>query len=312
MFLEEEENKEYDENAWFSGDTSAFIEHIMREDEENEKKFQKEKEEKIKKAYEEFKKSLGIYVCTNCGYVIDETKPQKPDGKFKKIVSRLKKCPYCGAIVNSKLFKKVTKEQLDKLVYETKKKKANRSRMVKISLNKMQNDLEKINQDLTDDLNSGKISPENYATLMINLSYNIYRYYSRDENIKLFFSEIRDYAYTNSKNALSRKYSIEKVEYKLEDLLNEYNKEDDINYLIYSKKIEQNHLKTCKDDERNEIADRIKEIDDKISKINSLDKDINLQKKYVNQVTKINDKVYDNITVNNESDFKKKLRQTNS
>lgn len=307
--LEEEKNEEYDENAWYSGNTSAFIDHIMKEEEQNSINIQKEREEKIKKAYEEFKNSLGIYVCTNCGYVIDETKPQGKDGKLKKITSKLKKCPYCGAVVTSTLFKKVTKEQLKKLVAETKKKKNIKKANVKVSLDKMRKELEKVNDELTSDLNNGKISPENYSRLMVNLSYNIYKYYAKDEDIKLFFSEVRDFAYTNSKNALSRKYSIEKVDDKLDDLLNDYEKEKDLKYLMYSKKIEQEHLKNCTDEERESLENNIQNIEDNIYK---LDKSVEGQKRYNENVQKIEDKAYDNLKDRNTAAFKKRLRQSSN
>lgn len=287
----------------------AFIEHIMKEDEQNRINAQKEREEKIKKAYEEFKNSLGIYVCTNCGYVIDETKPQGKDGKLKKITSKLKKCPYCGAVVTSTLLKKVTKEQLKKLVAETKKKKNIKKANVKVSLDKMRKELEKVNDELTSDLNNGKISPENYSRLMVNLSYNIYKYYAKDEDINLFFSEVRDFAYTNSKNALSKKYSIQKVDDELNDLLDDYDKEKDLKYLLYSKKIEQEHLKNCTDEERESLELSIQNIDDKIY---NLEQNIKVQEGYNKNVEKIEDKAYDNLKDRNTDAFKKRLKQASN
>lgn len=306
---EDEKKEEFDENAWYSGNTAAFIDHIMKEDEEKRVKLEEERKEKIKKAYEEFKASLGIYVCTNCGYVIDETKPIGKDGKLKKIVSKIKKCPYCGVPVTPKLFKKVTKDQLKKLVAETKNKKKLKKNNVKISLDKMRKELEKINDELTSDLNNGKISPENYSRLMINLSYNIYKYYTKDEDIKLFFSEVRDFAYNNSKNALSRIYSMEKVDYKLDDLLNDYEKEKDLQYLLYSKKIEQEHLKNCSDDERKILENNIQDIEKNITELES---NIAGQKRYKESTEKIEDKAYNRLEDINNENFKKRLRQSSN
>lgn len=188
-----------------------------------------EEDEKKEKPY-----PLIIVQCLKCGYIIDENEAEpKPDEEIP-YKDRIK-CPKCKNKAKFKAIKdKEEKEKILKAAKEkAEKEKREKLRFIKLTLKKLQEDLEKLREELEEDLNSGKITPERYAALMINITFNMYKYYRHDDRMEMFFSEFREYAYGVSENVLKKHYEEQELDEKLNEILVEYEqvKEFDMIYL---------------------------------------------------------------------------------
>lgn len=223
-----EENRPRKTRADFSTDSEWWTykithpQEFMENDEENE-----EKDEQ--KPY-----PLIIVQCLKCGYIIDENEAEpKPDEEIP-YKDRIK-CPKCKNKAKFKAIKdKEEKEKILKAEKEKKEKeKREKLRFIKLTLKKLQKDLEELREELEEDLNAGKITPERYSALMINLTFNMYKYYRHDDRMEMFFSEFREYAYGVADNVLKKHYEEQELDEKLNEILVEYEqvKEFDIIYL---------------------------------------------------------------------------------
>ena len=77
---------------------------------------------------------------------------------------------------------------------------------------------------------------------MINLTFNMYKYYRHDDRFNAFYSSFRNFAYETSKNVLKNYYEKEKLEETLDDILKEYEqvKQFDMVYLDNSLEFSKN------------------------------------------------------------------------
>ncbi len=231
---------------------------------------------------------LLIVECMNCKNIIDENelKP-KPDTSIP--YDKRLRCPKCGKRRFKVIKSKEEKEKIEKKrKEEEKKKKKNDMKLLVATLKKIRIELEDIRDDLMEDLDSGKITPARFAALLINLTANVYKYYRKDDNVSLYWSTFRDFAYETSKNVLEREYESEKLDDVLSKLLNEYKdvQDFDLKYLNYSKDFLARSLA-----DYNEAMDR-EELEHDLSDI---ERKIELQEKYnekVKDIEKSNTKEY--------------------
>ena len=192
--------------------------------------------------------------------------------------------PKCGKRRFKVIKSKEEKEKIEKKRKEEEKKK-NDMKLLVATLKKIRIELEDIRDDLMEDLDSGKITPARFAALLINLTANVYKYYRKDDNVSLYWSTFRDFAYETSKNVLEREYESEKLDDVLSKLLNEYKdvQDFDLKYLNYSKDFLARSLA-----DYNEAMDR-EELEHDLSDI---ERKIELQEKY-------NEKVKDTLVFQN-------------
>lgn len=228
----EEGNKSKKTRTDFSTDSEWWTYKITHPDEFRDNNEEKEEEEE-KKPY-----PLLIVQCQNkdCGYIIDENELNpKPDEEIP--YEKRLRCPKCGGRKFKNIKNKEEKEKIIKAQEEKEKKdKKDKIRFIKITLKKLQDELKKLREELEEELESGKITPERYAALMINLTFNMYKYYRHDDRMEMFFSEFREYAYGVSDNVLKKYYDEQELDEKRNAILLEYDevKEFDIIYLNHS------------------------------------------------------------------------------
>lgn len=145
-----------------------FIEQTKKEKEERQKL---EEQEEPKETY-----VYSIYQCTNCFNFIDETKPP-----HKPLMKDLKACPFCHKTKKSGLFKKVTKAEMikykNKCEIKEEKEKASEELKIDSTLKSIRKDIEKdtlqFANELNMDLGLGKVSPQNFVAIFINISAKI-------------------------------------------------------------------------------------------------------------------------------------------
>lgn len=240
-------------------------------------KEKEEKEELEKKLSEE----VDIYFkCNNpkCGYVV-KTKEKVKLKDVEDIIEsyRKTKCPKCG----HSGFKQIDKKEFEKSEKEFKikekdkdKEKNGDKKYIKRTIGKIQEELFNIKEELVNDLEHDKITPERFSALMVNLSFNLYKYYKKDNILMPFWSDfiplVRNFARDASKNALKKKYSYDELDNTLELVLIEYDDEvkrgDEI-YLEYSKKIAEDQTIGKVGEELDEINSDIKEYEYQINQL---------------------------------------------
>lgn len=297
-----EETKTKKTRADFSTDSEWWTYKITHPDEFIDKEENKDEDEK--KPY-----PLIIVQCLNkdCRYIIDENElDPKPDENIP--YEKRLKCPKCGG----RKFKHIKdKEEKDKIIKaqkeKDKKEKRDKIRFIKLTLKKLQKDLEKLREELEEDLRLGKITPERYAALMINLTFNMYKYYRYDDRMEMFFSEFREYAYGISNNVLKKYYQDQDLEEKLNDILLEYEqvKQFDTIYLNYSLEYAKNAEIISK---TSDISVEKVDID---KDINKLEYQIEQQEKYNENVKELLEKDKERRNDIDEFKFFKDLRRVN-
>ncbi len=237
-------------------------------------------------AVEEVTFPLLIVQCMNCKYIIDETE-QNPKPDITIPYDKRLKCPKCGKrrfkVIKSKEEKeKILKKQKEEQEKEKQKeleKKVN-LKLLKSTLKKIRIELEDLRDELMDKLNQGKISSARFSALLVNLTANIYKYYRKDDNISLYWSTFRDFAFETSKNVLESEYQNQDLDEVLSNLLAEYRKvqDFDIEYLNYSKNFATRNLL-----DYNESIDK----EELQSDLSDLERKIELQEKYNDRVKNI-------------------------
>ena len=177
---------------------------------ENEEEQDEESEEESGKKYY-FKLE-----CLNCGRTVIVTY------KFPELNAEKIKCDKCG-----KYTMKAT--LIDEKDLENEKKKLEKLSDYKIKkiIKRIEIDLEKIKYDLDKDLESGKISPERYIVLMLNLVEREYDYYAKTVKKKFNWNNFKTMAIDVAKGQVEKKYNSEILDEKLEEIAREYDEEKD-------------------------------------------------------------------------------------
>jgi predicted nucleic acid-binding Zn-ribbon protein len=213
----------------FSTDSEWYTYMITHEDE-----MKDENEDDIEDNKKKF--PLIIVECQKCGYIIDESELPNPPDENMPYENRLK-CPKCGG----RKFKQLSKEEKEKIIRARKEKerkeKAEKLSFVKATLKKIGQELEELKEELDKELEQGNITPERYVALLINLVYNIYKYYRNDDRISMFYKDFRTFSYGISENVLSKYYEKEEVEETLDNLLKEYNEVKDFDLIYLNKSL---------------------------------------------------------------------------
>lgn len=248
---------------------------------------------------------LIIVQCIKCGYIIDENEQNPLPDTNIEYEKRLK-CPKCGG----RKFKYIkSKEEKEKIIqsqkYKEKKKKEQDKRFIKATLDKIKDELKELREELEEKLKNGDITPERFSALMINLTYNIYKYYRYDDRMELFFSEFREYANNTSKNILKQYYEEHELDEKLDTILAEYNevKEFDIIYLNHS-------LDYAKESETiSQTSDIVVNESEVKADINRLEYEIESQEKYNEQVKELLEKEKEKAIEKEDNSLFKELKR---
>lgn len=168
------------------------------EDEENEK-------------YDEY----GIFVCLNCGYIIDENET-KPD--ITKPYSERLTCPNCKKRKFRKISSKRKKEILDERKQKEKNEKIKQDRLYNVTMEKIKKSITKIEYDLTEMLEDKKISQKRFMALMYQLCYFEYKYYNKNKYLDLDYNLFKDYAKSVCKTVLEKDDIDQELDLSLEEL----------------------------------------------------------------------------------------------
>lgn len=134
---------------------------------------EKEDDEEIEESNEYQK---GIFVCTKCGYLIDETDPdfeKKENDKIKRDENgNILKCPNCGAL--AKHLQKISEKEKFRILRKKKiDKEKEEDRKLKIARANIKDDMLDLLEDLEERLQDGKLDIKRFIVLFINLSKRI-------------------------------------------------------------------------------------------------------------------------------------------
>lgn len=164
-----------------------------------------------------------IIQCLKCGAIIDENET-KPD---ITIPYHLRVSCKCG---NKSKFKAISETKKKEILQKKQKENLSDYRIKRI-IKRIEIDLEKVQDDLTEDLKEGRISPERYIVLMLNLFSREYDYYSRTVGKKFDWKNFRDTSLEIAKKQVEQKYECEILDEKLAQIANEYDEEKDKYFL---------------------------------------------------------------------------------
>ncbi|MEG1059547.1 MAG: zinc ribbon domain-containing protein [Clostridia bacterium] len=162
----EKDKNEYKTRDDFITDSEYYTNIITHPEEFESKEPEEEQEQEIK---------YYIFECLKCGFVFDEIEQ-------KKKITTISKCPNCGAKIDNKNFKIITKKRKEEIKY--KKKKEEKRKLIE---EKRQEEIENAKEvtkyvkeetiamfkNLRNDLLNGKITKERFVTLAMNISFMI-------------------------------------------------------------------------------------------------------------------------------------------
>lgn len=227
-----------------------------------------------------------FYKCLNpkCDYIA--TKKHKiPKSKVQDLVGSLAKgtCPKCGyhgfKLIDEKDYIRLEKES--KLNEKKKEEeKPYDKKMVKITLDKIKKDIQKIEYDLENMLAEDKITSKRYVALMYNLIFSEYKYYAKDGTFDFSMTDFKRLA-TDVSDTIIEKYNVKES---LDSILADYIADKDLIYLKYTKLIAEESL--LSKDGRNleevskDIDDLQKAIDIQENLLKAADEEIRLQRNY--------------------------------
>lgn len=132
-----------------------------------------------------------IFLCLNCRYILDETKePHKP--RLKELLEKDGKCPNCGKpIIGNYLV--ISREKMKREIAKKKRKEYMDKKKAEWELEDAREDIKDdcmdLLYDLRDRLIDGKITPERFVALYLNLSYKIVSHYGK--SLPIYASEYR-------------------------------------------------------------------------------------------------------------------------
>lgn len=228
----EEENKRRKTREDFETDSEWYTYDITHP-EENVESGEDKNDESLSKPY-----PLIIVMCQKCGYIIDENELKPLPDENVPYEKRLE-CPKC----HGRKFKQIkNKEEKDKILAERKRKEekqnAEKVNFIKKTIAKLQIDIEELKEELDEELKNKKITPERYCALLINLTYNIYKYYRNDERMSLFYRVFYDFAHDTAVDKISSYYEGKNAEDALDALLADYNEVKDFDMIYLKKSLE--------------------------------------------------------------------------
>lgn len=296
-----EDEKKKKTRADFATDSEWYTYRITHPDENQKAKEEEEKQEE-KKPY-----PLIIVECQKCGYIIDETELEKKPDETIPYEKRLK-CPKCGGRKFKQIKSKEEKEKILKARKEKEKKeKAEKLRFIKSTIKKLSMELEELKKELEEELNQGNITPQRYVALLINLTYNIYKYYRNDEKIAMFYKNFREFAYGTSENVLEKYYEQEKVEEVMDALLKEYNEVKDFDLIYLNKSLTYAQEAEMMENNYDILMDQMEVEKD----IKTLTYQIECQEKYQERLEKVLTKELERKNEIEENSLFKELRRIN-
>lgn len=253
------------------------------------------------------------YKCLNpkCDYVASK-KHNIPKSKVPDLVGSLAKgtCPKCGHH-GFKLIDEKDYIRLEKEAKLNEKKKAEEKpydkKIVKITLDKIKKDIEKIEYDLENMLKEGKITPKRYATLMYNLIFSEYKYYVKDGTFDFSMTDFKRLA-TDVSEAIIEKYDVKES---LDTALANYSAEEDLLYLKYTKMIAEESLLSKDGRSLEETSREITTLQEKISiqedLIRRAEEETKLQEKYNEKRMKKEEKIAERSVEKENNAFLKEL-----
>jgi len=216
----------------------------------NKDKFDELENEDEEEIDENRKKYYFKLECLNCGRTLI-VMHRFPELDVEKI-----SCDKCG----KKLMKATLIDEKD-LEKEKKKLEKLSDYKIKKIIKRIEIDLEKIKYDLDKDLESGKISPERYIVLMLNLVAREYDYYAKTVKKKFNWNNFKTMAIDVAKGQVEEKYNSEILDEKLEEVARAYDEEKDDIFLEEYEIL----LNGRKQDEKNEEV--LEELDRELKRI---------------------------------------------
>lgn len=132
-----------------------------------------------------------IFMCLKCRFILDETKePHKP--RLKDLIEKDGKCPNCGKPIMGN-YLVISREKMKKELLAQKRKERMKKKKEQWELEDAREDIKDdcldLLYDLRDRLIGGKITPERFVALYLNLSYRIVNHYGK--KLPIYASEYR-------------------------------------------------------------------------------------------------------------------------
>lgn len=240
-----------------------------------------------------------IVKCLNCGTIIDETKT-KPDItlSYEKRI----RCK-CG-----KMKFKVLNEKERKELNKKSKSTNNLSEYrIKRYIERIEIDLEKVKNELDEDLENGKISNERYLVLMVELIEKERKYYEHYTSKKFDFKNFRDMATEVAKAELEKKYNCEILDEKVDEIVKSYDEERD-NIFLEKNEIMLRGKRQVEDEAG--IKEELEKIDLELERIEKLkNHNLEIERKISENKKDIEKKYSDRLQDNEIWEFKKTLKR---
>ncbi|MDO4282636.1 MAG: hypothetical protein Q4D02_03290 [Clostridia bacterium] len=158
-----------------------------------------------------------IFLCLNCRYILDETKePHKP--RLKELLEKDGKCPKCGKpILGNYLV--ISREKMKREIAAQKRKEYMKKKKEEWELEDAREDIKDdcmdLLYDLRDRLLDGKITPERFVVLYLNLSYRIVNHYGK--KLPIYASEYRKTFLSLCDDVLKYYHAVDESKIILED-----------------------------------------------------------------------------------------------
>lgn len=247
-----------------------------------------------------------IFLCLKCRYILDETKePHKP--RLKDLLEKDGKCPNCGKpIIGNYLV--ISKEKMKKELQEQKRKERMKKKKEEWELEdareNIKDDCLDLLYDLRDRLINGKITPERFVALYLNLSYRIINHYGK--KLPIYASEYRKIFLSLCDDVLKYYNVVEGSKTILEDydedIVNDMSAAEKLS-LSYKGNIEEDKLfiaenKFYFDDDKfalpaYDMEERIEEYDKLQDEIDRKEREKELEEKYQEKVNLYAKKIQD-------------------
>ena len=285
--MEDEERKTRKD---FDTDSDYYTYMITHPEDEIEDEEEKEKEP-----------DYVYYKCSNpkCDFVM-KSNVKIPADKMQEVKDMLldEQCPKCGkrgfVIIDKDEYTKLDKKKKEK----EKQEKIKHNRMVDITIKKIKDDISDLQKELEEALLKEEITPKRFSALMYNLTFNIFRYYTRrNDKMDISWSDFSRLARSISEDILY-KYDVKES---LDDILEGYKKDEDILYLTKSRKI-------AEESKVGKSEQEIEEIDDEIRRLDNI---IKYHEENSDRINSIEDRRKEKSITKTVEEFKNSLKKDN-